>query len=250
MPRWRHWLRHIPHSQVVQRSDLRDPESQRLISPLRFQAWARCIGIDSDSRVVIVDEQYDATWLWWAFRHYGKSNVQVLDGGLKAWKNRQLPLMSGPLSPAQKVMPGTFTAAVGADFPVADLAMVLASQHDSSMRLWDTRERHEWDGSTRVRGAMRAGRIAWANHLHWNLFRHDCRSLTTFRTNSDIDHLLFERSICPKETHIFYCQSGVRTTTAIFALYRRGWDATQLFNYEGSWREWSALPHTSIFSSP
>jgi thiosulfate/3-mercaptopyruvate sulfurtransferase len=199
--------------------------------------------------VVIVDEQYDATWLWWAFRRYGKSNVQVLDGGLKAWKNQQLPLNSGPFRPAQKVKPGMFTAAVGADFPVADLAMVLASQHDSSMRLWDTRELHEWDGSIRVRGAMRAGRIAWANHLHWNPLCHDCRSLTTFRRDLYIDHVLFERSISSSKTHIFYCQSGVRTTTLTFALYRRGWDATRLFNFEGSWREWSALPQPSILSS-
>jgi thiosulfate/3-mercaptopyruvate sulfurtransferase len=160
MPRWRHWLQRIPHSQVVQRSDLRNPASQRLISPSKFQHWARCIGIDQDSRVVIVDEKYDATWLWWAFCRYGKSNVQVLDGGLKAWKNQQLLLKSGPLRPVQKLIPGSLTAVIGADFPVADLAMVLASQHDSSIQLWDTRELHEWDGRTRVRGAMRAGRIA------------------------------------------------------------------------------------------
>lgn len=241
MPRWRHWLQRIPNSQVVQRSDLRDPVSQRLISPLKFQHWARRIGIDPDSRVVIVDEQYDATWLWWAFRRYGKSNVQVLDGGLKAWITQHLPLKYGPLRPVPMLMPGRFTAAIGADFPVADLAMVLASQHDSSMHLWDTRELHEWDGRICVRGAVRAGRIAWANHLHWNLFRHDGRFLSTFRTDSCIDRLVAERSISINKIHIFYCQSGVRTTTAIFSLYRRGWDPAKLFNYEGSWREWSAL---------
>jgi 3-mercaptopyruvate sulfurtransferase SseA len=153
--------------------------------------------------VVIVDEKYDATWLWWAFCRYGKSNVQVLDGGLKAWKNQQLPLKSGPLRPVQKLIPGSFTAVIGADFPVADLAMVLASQHDSSIQLWDTRELHEWDGRTRVRGAMRAGRIAWANHLHWNRFRHDGRPLSTFRTNSCIDRLVAERSISIKKTIFF-----------------------------------------------
>ena len=38
---------------------------------------------------------------------------------------------------------------------------------------------------------------------------------------------------------IFYCQSGVRTTTGMFALYLMGWDPEKLANYDGSWIQWS-----------
>ena len=43
----------------------------------------------------------------------------------------------------------------------------------------------------------------------------------------------------PNKRQIFYCQSGVRTTTHIFALYLMGWDMDRLHNYDGSWIEWS-----------
>jgi thiosulfate/3-mercaptopyruvate sulfurtransferase len=51
-----------------------------------FQSFARGLGIDNDSKVVVYDEKYDATRLWWAFYLYGKTDVRVLDGGYGAWK--------------------------------------------------------------------------------------------------------------------------------------------------------------------
>src|SRR5256712_12489836 len=51
-----------------------------------FQNFARGLGIDNDSKVVVYDEKYDAPRLWWAFYLYGKTDVRVLDGGYAAWK--------------------------------------------------------------------------------------------------------------------------------------------------------------------
>jgi 3-mercaptopyruvate sulfurtransferase SseA len=42
------------------------------------------------------------------------------------------------------------------------------------------------------------------------------------------------------EEHVFYCQSGVRTTQLIFGMHRAGWPLRALKNYDGSWVEWSA----------
>ena len=52
----------------------------------RFQDFARRLGIDNDSQVVVYDEKYDATRLWWMFYLYGKTDVRVLDGGYQGWK--------------------------------------------------------------------------------------------------------------------------------------------------------------------
>ena len=51
-----------------------------------------------------------------------------------------------------------------------------------------------------------------------------------------------------QQTHIFYCQSGVRSTTAIFALYLMGWSPERLFNYEGSWLEWSYYDQNPVLT--
>lgn len=37
----------------------------------------------------------------------------------------------------------------------------------------------------------------------------------------------------------FYCQSGVRSTQVIFALYLNGWPLEKLHNYDSSWIGWS-----------
>ena len=61
---------------------------------------------------------------------------------------------------------------------------------------------------------------------------------------------IFELEGLSPQRHIFYCQSGVRTTTAIFALYLMGWDPAHLINYPGSWIEWSRDPANPIQRDP
>ena len=45
--------------------------------------------------------------------------------------------------------------------------------------------------------------------------------------------------------HVFYCQSGVRTTQLTFGLCLAGWPLERLKNYDGSWVEWSAVADNS-----
>ena len=59
--------------------------------PEDFQAAARSWGINDDSQVVVYDDAgaLSAARAWWLLKHAGFEQVQVLDGGLDAW--RQLP---------------------------------------------------------------------------------------------------------------------------------------------------------------
>lgn len=244
LPAWRYALHHLPGSLQVWRPQITDPDGAHLIHASGFQQWARGLGIDSCSRVILWDECYDAPRLWWAFHHYGKSDVQVLDGGLRAWRAAGLPIEQGwPPHPARS---GQFTVCLGAGFTIADRQLVLASGMDSSYQLWDTREPAEWEGRKRLRGARRAGRIAWARHLNWKLFRRSASDDLRFQREPELADILDQYGVNQNCHHIFYCHSGVRTTTAILALYRLGWDPEQLLNYDGSWREWSREPDLSL----
>ena len=240
LPRWRYRLRHLPGSLQVWRPEITEPDGARLINVSGFQQWARSLGIDSRSRVVLWDECYDAPRLWWAFHHYGKSDVQVLDGGLRAWRAAGLPLEWGQPPPPSRT--GRFTACTGSGFKIADRRLVLESCGDPATQLWDTREPAEWEGRKRLRGARRAGRIAWAEHLDWRLFRRGSPYDLRFASRSELANVLDQFELNHNARQIFYCQSGVRTTTAILGLYRLGWDPEQLLNYDGSWREWSREP--------
>lgn len=85
-------LGHIPGSLQVDRPAIEaPPETQNgvtgnLIDVACFTKLSQRLGINRDSIVVVYDTKYDATRLWWAFTYYGKGDVRVLDGGVKAWK--------------------------------------------------------------------------------------------------------------------------------------------------------------------
>lgn len=248
-PLARFCLRHIPGSRQVWRPQLSCAGSALLISAQGFQRWARSLGIGAHTRVVIWDERYDATRLWWAFHHYGKTDVQVLDGGLRAWRSAGLPVERG-LPSTEALAAGDFTAQPAAGLPVAAASLVLQAEHDPSLQLWDTRDPKEWSGQRRLRGARRAGRIPWAQPLNWRLFRHEPAQNSRFRCREEIEAVIERHGLDPTKQQLFYCQSGVRTTTAIFCLSRLGWSSQQLLNYDGSWREWSRDPRLPIHRDP
>ena len=240
LPSWRFAVHHLPGSLQVWRPEITEADGARLISAIGFQRWARSLGIGSRSRVVLWDECYDAPRLWWAFQVYGKSDVQVLDGGLQAWRAAGLPLKRG--WPSHPLGQGDFSVSAGSGFAIADRQLVLQSCADHSSQLWDSRDSCEWEGRRRLSGATRAGRIAWAQHLNWRVFRRDAPYDLRFRSRSSLAACLDDFDLNHTARQIFYCQSGVRTTTAILGLYRLGWDPEQLLNYDGSWREWSREP--------
>ena len=238
-PTWPYLRHHIPGSRQAWRPEL---ESQA------FERWARSQGIDNDSQVVVVDTRYDATYLWWAFHHHGKTDVRVLNGGLQAWRSAGLPIERGPTGQPRR--PGNFTARGGLGFGIAGTLLVRSAESSAGLRLWDTREPDEWSGAKRKWGAKRAGRIPWSTFLSWKAFRHSGSQGTAFRSGEAISSAIASHGLDPAQRHIFYCQSGVRTTTAIFALYLMGWDPAHLLNYCGSWIEWSRDPANPIQRDP
>jgi 3-mercaptopyruvate sulfurtransferase SseA len=223
-PIWPYLRHHIPVSRQAWRPEL---ESRA------FERWARSQGINNDS-----------TYLWWALHHHGKTDVRVLNGGLQAWRSAGLAIKRGPTGQPRR--PGTFIARGGLGFGIAGTQLVRSAESSAGLRIWDTREPEEWSGAKRKWGAKRAGRIPWGTFLSWKAFRHSGSEGSAFRSAEAISSAIACHGLDPAQRHIFYCQSGVRTTTAIFALYLMGWDPAHLFNYCGSWIEWSRDPANPI----
>lgn len=221
-------LGHIPGARRVQRRAYTDRKGMAA-DRARFQAFARSLGIDDGTPVVVYDNAYEAARLWWLFRLYGKADVRVLDGGWRAWDEAGYAVERGPGRTAPKT--GNFTAAPALSGWTAGFDEVAQARPDAGTYLWDARDIPEWKGT---------GPIGEARFVGWRAFRKASEGRPSeFRTAAEIGALLRQAGFEPEHDHIFYCHSGVRAATPMFALYLMGYPAARLHLYDGSWIEWS-----------
>lgn len=234
-------LGHIPSAQQVDRpayaaaAETQNGVSGNILAQNDFTAFARSLGVNKDSLVVIYDDDYDATRLWWAFTYYGKSNVRILDGNFATWRDAGYPVS---LLGSDKASPGNFVAEIKVPslrIDTDELAKLLDSQ---DVQVWDTRDLEEYTGAAQRNGAVRAGRIPNAKFNTWTSFKTP-ENKAVYKTYAEIAAQLKELGYSTDKHQIFYCQSGVRSTQAVFALYLAGWPLEKLRNYDSSWIGWS-----------
>lgn len=234
-------LGHIPGSYQVDRPAYEAPaETQsgvtgNLIDAAGFTKLARGLGISKDSKVVVYDTKYDATRLWWAFLYYGKGDVRVLDGGIKAWKDAGYDTAILAPDAAKK---GRFTAKVSIARSRVETAEILALQDQAKGQLWDTRDRKEYCGEDLKRGAYRKGRIPWGKHSDWVIFK-ERDNAAEWLSAAQTQRLLTKLGVDARKDQYFFCQSGVRSTQALFTFYLLGYPLSKLHNYDSSWIGWS-----------
>jgi thiosulfate/3-mercaptopyruvate sulfurtransferase len=235
-------LGHIPNSYQIDRPAIEaPPETQNgvtgnIIDAVGFSKLAQSLGINKDSTVVVYDTKYDATRLWWAFTYYGKGDVRVLDGGVKAW--RAAGYSVDLLAPGVPAHIGNFAAKISLPSLRVETSDVTAAQHNNKTQIWDNRDLREFTGEELKKGAYRAGRIPGSSYSNWVHFKkkeNQAEWLPADELQSVLKKLGYDRN----KEQVFYCQSGVRSTQAIFALYLAGWPLEKLHNYDSSWIGWS-----------
>lgn len=234
-------LGHIPGSHQVDRPEYEAPaETQggitgNLIDAAGFTKLSQRLGINRDSKVVVYDTKYDATRIWWAFFYYGKTDVRVLDGGIKAWKEAgyDTDILAHEVSKR-----GSFVAKVSTPRLRVDTPEILALGSSARGQLWDTRDSKEYCGEELKKGAYRKGRIPWGKHSDWVLFKRK-DNLGEWITAAEALTLLKKLGADFKKDQYFFCQSGVRATQGLFAFYLLGVPLEKLHNYDSSWIGWS-----------
>ena len=233
---------HIPGSFHLWRPDYEaDPKTQEgvtdnILQPEGYTKLMQGLGVDADSKVVVYDHKYDATRLWWAFYYYGKTDVRILDGGIKAWK--QAGYSSDLVAGGKAARPGTWVAKLTYPRMRVDTPEIQALKDRADAQLWDVRHDSQFCGKEIQTGAHRAGRIPWAAQADWvhvKTKENDAEWLPAAEAQKFFEKLGFD----PQKPQYFYCQSGVRTTQLISTLYALGWPLEKLFNYDSSWIGWS-----------
>jgi thiosulfate/3-mercaptopyruvate sulfurtransferase len=191
------------------------------------------LGIGEGARVVVYSQQEPmwATRLWWLLRYHGFDQVELLDGGLRAWRAAGLPLVTTVVEPRPRPFLGTVRPAL-----LARRADVEAAVAEGGTCLVNALSPEAFRGEG-VTSYSRPGRIPGSVSV-------PARSLldpvsAVFRPLAELRQ---ELAACldPARPVVLYCGGGISATVDAFALALLGRDDVRL--YDGSLSEWSADP--------
>jgi thiosulfate/3-mercaptopyruvate sulfurtransferase len=207
-----------------------------------FRGWSRLIGklgIDSDSSVVVYDDQAmkNAARIWWLLRYWGVDDVRLLDGGWKQWTAQNFPTESSEPSPRRTV---SFSAEPRTN-RLAAKDQVLDFLKSGNVQIIDARSEAEFCGTEPGKN-KRSGAIPGAKHLEWS----DLVDQQTHRFQSadKLEAIFKEAGVDLRQPAVTHCQSGGRASVMAFGLELMG--ATDVRNYYRGWSEWGNLDETPI----
>lgn len=190
-------------------------------------------GITPDSHVVVYDDKaaaFGGARLWWMLRAIGHKKVQVLNGGLKAAIDAEVPLKTESYT-AQAVAPYP----VPADFAgTVDIEETGKAAKDSHRIVIDVRETPRYLGQTEPIDLI-AGHIPGAENLPYTLnLDEKGKYKLPKELKTAYEKLLGD--VKPDDV-IVHCGSGVTACHTLLGMDYAGIEGPKL--YVGSWSEWS-----------
>ena len=214
-----------------------------LPEPAVFEAAMRRAGV-RPGRLVVAYDDGDSTVAaraWWTLRYFGHDQVQVLDGGLRAWLAAGQPVTPGPGGPAPVPAGEPVFAARPGQLPLLDHAGAAAVARTGV--LLDARAAARYRGETepvdRVAGHIPAAVSAptSANVTADGVLLSPARLRERFAA----------LGVHPGQQVGVYCGSGVTAAHEVLALDLAGIPAAL---YVGSWSGWIADPARPIATGP
>lgn len=234
---------HIPGAAFADvAGDLSDPDSPfafTLPSAERFAAAAGALGIGDGVHVVVYAQSATmwATRLWWLLRYFGFDAVSVLDGGLPAWKEANLPLARI----ATTYAPATFTAAPRPQLLAtrADVEAIASGAAPACLVNALAPGVFRGEGPSSY---SRPGRIPTSVSLpHATLVDPETNR---FRALPELEQALAAAGARAEEPVVAYCGGGISATVDVFAFALAGRGDVKL--YDGSLTEWTADPELPL----
>jgi thiosulfate/3-mercaptopyruvate sulfurtransferase len=208
-----------------------------------FEAAMRRAGVRADYPVVTYDDGDStiAARVWWTLRYFGHDRVRVLDGGLPAWAEADLPVVTQE----PVVAAGDFVALPG-QLPVLDAAQAAALARSGV--LLDARAGERYRGETEPIDPV-AGHIpgAVSAPAAGNVAA-DGRFLSAAQLQQRFAGLGVHPGPADSPPRVgAYCGSGVTAAHEVLALDLAGIPAAL---YVGSWSGWSADPARPVATGP
>ncbi len=224
-------------------TDLSMPELGMNLDPTAIEELLSRSGISQETTVIAYGS-YPGTgaFIFWFLKLFGHQKVYVLNGGHQKWVAEGRPVTSD----LSNFSPTSYQATS----PNPDLRVlepeVQASLEKTDCVVLDVRTPQEYSGEIFMikppEGAERGGHIPGAVHLEYT---HTLNKDGTFKSVEEL-HALYSSQGVTADKEIFpYCAIGARSAYTWFVLkYLLGYPKVR--NYDGSWNEWSRLPHGLI----
>jgi thiosulfate/3-mercaptopyruvate sulfurtransferase len=198
------------------------------------EAAARRCGAANDSRIVVYDQgpSHAAARAWWVLRHFGATDVRVLDGGLGAWVAHGGSVTTELPPPGS----GTFEAHAGG-MPLLDAAGAAAVARDGI--LLDARAAERFRGETEPIDPV-AGHIPGAVSAPTT---DNAAADGRFLSTDELRELFSRKGVRVDGPVGAYCGSGVTAAHEVLALHEAGIEAAL---YAGSWSDWITDPSRPV----
>lgn len=195
-----------------------------------FEAECRKLGINNDSLIVVYDNLgvYTSPRVWWMFKAMGHFQIAVLDGGLSAWKNENLP--TEPIG-KNETFSENFKAKYQSDL-VIDSATLLKNIDSKKFQVIDARSQERFLGLIpEPRENMSGGHIPNSINLPFEKVLEKGKMKPKDELTKIFNNLNIEN-----QPLAFTCGSGI--TACIILLASEFVSENKNVLYDGSWAEW------------
>jgi len=181
------------------------------------------VGITSEKKVIFYDDVSGmlAARGVWMLMYFSHPDVSILNGGMKKWKQENLPLetKSNGFKPAK--FSGKINTKIISGFEYLN-------DNLNHLKILDARSQGEFNGS--IIRAAKAGHVPNAVNIDWNL---NLNEDGTFKDDEELSKLYN----IPKNSEIVtYCQGAYRAANTFLVLKKLGFENVRV--YLGSWGEW------------
>lgn len=216
--------------------DLTSAQINAFPTETQFSAAARRLGINSDSIVVLYDNQgiYAAPRAWWVFQAMGFNNAFVLDGGLPQWLSENRKVVSNLAD--SEAEPGTIQGAYQAQL-VCDSDYIVEHLASDQLVILDARSNERFLGlKPEPRAGLRSGHIPDSLNLPFaQVLNGHC-----FKNPQQLADMFSELLAGKTTPLVFTCGSGITACIILLAAVIAGYQ--QVVLYDGSWSDWGSNP--------
>lgn len=213
--------------------DKKNPIPNMIPSEKIFEIECQKLGINNDSLIVVYDNLgvYTSPRVWWMFKAMGHSQIAVLDGGLSAWKNENLP--AEPIC-KNKTLSGNFKVQYKPDL-VIDAAALMENMESKKFQVIDARSEERFSGMIpEPRENMSGGHIPNSINLPFE------KVLEKGKMKSKQElAIIFNNLNIENQPMVFTCGSGI--TACIILLASELIAENKNVLYDGSWAEWGQV---------